>query len=141
MADNGQKIIDLDKKRMNAMAQKDIATLNALLADDLIYTHTTARLDTKKSLIGNMEAGSTVYTAVEPSDVKAQDLGDAVVLTGSCRISVIAQGRPNTFGVRFTDVYAKKGGQWQMVTQESTRLPVETPTPQPSLIRVAGVAS
>jgi ketosteroid isomerase-like protein len=123
MAGNGQMVIDLDQKRMTAMAQKDIATLKALLSDDLIYTHSTARLDTKQSLIGNMESGSTVYTAVEPSDVKAQDLGDAVVLTGSCRISVMSQGRPNSFSVRFTDVYANKGGQWQMVTWQSTRLP------------------
>ena len=123
MAGNGQMVIDLDKKRMTAMAQKDIATLKSLLSDDLIYTHSTARLDTKQSLVGNMESGSTVYTAVEPSDVKAQDLGDAVVLTGSCRISVMSQGRPNSFGVRFTDVYANRGGQWQMVTWQSTRLP------------------
>ncbi len=123
MAGNGQMVIDLDKKRMTAMAQKDIATLNTLLSDDLIYTHSSARLDTKQSLIGNMESGSTVYTAVEPSEVKAQDLGDAVVLTGSCRISVMSQGRPNSFRIRFTDVYANKGGQWQMVTWQSTRLP------------------
>ncbi len=57
MAGNGQMVIDLDKKRMTAMAQKDIATLNSLLSDDLIYTHSTARLDTKQSLIGNMEFG------------------------------------------------------------------------------------
>jgi len=123
MADNRQTIIDLDKKRMTAMANKDIATLSALLSDDLVYTHSSARLDTKQSLIGNMESGATVYTAVEPFDVKAQDLGDAVVLTGSCRISVMAQGRPNRFSVRFTDVYTNKGGQWQMVTWQSTRLP------------------
>jgi hypothetical protein len=123
MAGNGQMVIDLDKRRMTAMAQKDVATLKTLLSDDLIYTHSSARLDTKQSLIGNMESGSTVYTAVEPSDVKAQDLGDAVVLTGSCRISVMSQGRPNSFSVRFTDVYANKGGQWQMVTWQSTRLP------------------
>jgi hypothetical protein len=123
MAGNGQMIIDLDKKRMTAMAQKDIATLNELISDDLIYTHSSARLDTKKSLIGNMESGSTVYTSVVPSDVKAQDLGDTVVLTGSCRISVNAGGRPNSFGVRFTDVYANMGGKWQMVTWQSTRLP------------------
>ena len=30
MADNRQMIIDLDKKRMTAMAQKDVSTLNAL---------------------------------------------------------------------------------------------------------------
>jgi ketosteroid isomerase-like protein len=123
MAGNGQMIIELDKKRMTAMAQKDIATLNELISDDLIYTHSSARLDTKKSLIGNMESGSTVYTSVVPSDVKAQDLGDTVVLTGSCRISVNSGGRPNSFGVRFTDVYANKGGKWQMVTWQSTRLP------------------
>ncbi len=123
MAGNGQKIIDLDKKRMHAMAQKDIATLNAVIADDLVYTHSSARLDTKQSLIGNMEAGSTVYTAVEPYDVKAQDLGDTVVLTGACRISVMSNGKPNSFSVRFTDVYVNKGGNWQMATWQSTRLP------------------
>ena len=123
MADNGQKIIDLDQKRMHAMAQKDIMALNALLSDDLVYTHSSARIDTKQSLIGAMESGATVYTAVVPSDVKAQDLGDAVVLTGVARISVMSNGRPNSFGVRFTDVYVNKGGQWQMVTWQSTRLP------------------
>ena len=36
MAGNEQMIIELDKKRMTAMAQKDIATLNELIADDLV---------------------------------------------------------------------------------------------------------
>jgi ketosteroid isomerase-like protein len=123
MADNAQMIIELDRKRMTAMAEKDIATLNAVLADDLIYTHSSARLDTKQSLIGNMESGATVYNSVEPSDVKAQDLGSAVVLTGVARIRVTSGGKTNAFGVRFTDVYANKGGKWQMVTWQSTRLP------------------
>jgi ketosteroid isomerase-like protein len=123
MAGNGQRVIELDKQRMDAMAKKDLAALNTLISDDLVYTHSSARLDTKQTLIGNMESGSTVYTSVVPSDVKAQDLGDTVVLTGSCKISVMSQGRPNSFGVRFTDVWANKGGQWQMVTWQSTRTP------------------
>jgi ketosteroid isomerase-like protein len=123
MAANGQTIIDLDKKRMQAMAKKDVATLEAVLADDLIYTHSSARLDTKRSLIDAMASGATVYTGVEPSDVKAQDLGDTVVLTGIAQIKVVSNGTPNAFGVRFTDVYAKRNGSWQMVTWQSTRLP------------------
>ena len=123
MAENGKTIIDLDKKRMQAMAEKDFATLNAVLADDLIYTHSSARLDSKQSLIGNMQSGATVYTSVEPSEVKAQDLGDAVVLTGVAQIKVTANGNPLAFGVRFTDVYAKRDGRWQMVTWQSTKLP------------------
>jgi hypothetical protein len=54
MAGNGQTVIDLDRKRMQAMAAKDIATLESLLADDLVYTHSSARLDTKTSLIVGM---------------------------------------------------------------------------------------
>ncbi len=123
MSANGQMIIDLDKKRMEATVQKDIATLNELIADDLIYTHSSARQDTKQSLIGAMVSGATVYTALAPSQVTAQDCGDAVVLTGVARISVLSGGKPNSFGVRFTDVYARRDGQWQMVTWQSTKLP------------------
>lgn len=123
MAGNAQMIIDLDKKRMDATGQKDIATLNELIADDLIYTHSSARTDTKQSLIAAMQSGQTVYTSVVPSEVKAQDCGNAVVLTGTARISVLSNGKPNSFGVRFTDVYANRNGKWQMVVWQSTRLP------------------
>ncbi|MEA2740332.1 MAG: hypothetical protein QOH05_3639 [Acetobacteraceae bacterium] len=122
MAGNAQKIIELDRQRMTAMAEKDIATLNKIIADDLIYTHSSARLDTKKSLIEAMQTGATVYTGVEPSEVVAQDLGDTVVLTGVAAISVNSGGKPNSFRVRFVDVYANRGGNWQMVTWQSTRL-------------------
>ena len=110
MSANGDMVIVLDRQRMAAMAAKDIDTLNRLIADDLIYTHSSARLDTKASLIGNMQSGSTVYTSVVPSDVVAQDLGDSVVLTGIAAISVMSGGKPNSFKVRFTDVYANRGG-------------------------------
>jgi hypothetical protein len=123
MPGNGDKVIALDKRRMTAMAQKDMATLNSLIADDLVYTHSSARLDTKQSLLGAMQSGATVYTAVEPSEVKAQDYGAAVVLTGRAQISVNSGGRAMSFGVRFTDVWVDKGGAWQMTAWQSTRLP------------------
>ena len=122
MSGNAEKIIELDRQRMTAMAEKDVSKLDRIIADDLIYTHSSARVDTKKSLIGAMESGATVYTAVEPSEVVAQDLGDAVVLTGVAAISVKSGGVANSFRVRFVDVYANRGGQWQMVTWQSTRL-------------------
>ena len=123
MADNGQEVIALDRKRMDASCSLDYETLDRLIADDLIYTHSNARQDTKASLIDNMKAGSTVYQKIETSDVVAQDLGDAVVLTGVAQITVMSRGTPNSFGVRFLDVYAKRNGSWQMVTWQSTRLP------------------
>ena len=123
MADNGQMIIELDKKRMTAMAQKDVAALRTMLCKGLIYTHSSGRQDTKDSLIEGMEKGTTVYTSVVPSEVKAQDLGNAVVLTGVAAISVNSNGKPNAFRVRFTDVYQNQNGTWRMVTWQSTKIP------------------
>jgi len=127
MPGNAETVVELDRRRMRAMAEKDVATLEALLADDLVYTHSSARLDTKRSLIGAMQSGATVYTRVEPSGVHAQDLGEAVVLTGTAQIEVTAGGKPSAFGVRFTDVYARRAGGWQMVAWQSTRLPEGPP--------------
>ena len=123
MAGNGDRVIAIDAQRMTAMSQGDVGTLNALIADELVYTHSSARLDTKQSLIENMQTGKTVYTAVVPSDVKAQDYGDTVVLTGVARISVNSGGNAMNFGVRFTDVWVNKGGNWQMVAWQSTKTP------------------
>jgi len=80
-------------------------------------------VDTKQSLIAAMESGATVYTAVEPSDIVAQELGDAVVLTGIAKISVVSSGTPNTVAVRFTDVDQNQNGSWRMVTWQSTKVP------------------
>lgn len=123
MAGNGEMIIELDKKRMTATVQKDIATLRNTLCKGLVYTHSSGRQDTKQSLIEGMESGTTVYTSMVPSDVKAQDLGNAVVLTGVAAISVNSRGKPNSFRVRFTDVYENQNGTWRMITWQSTKLP------------------
>ena len=123
MAGNAEMIIELDKKRMTATAQKDTAALKNMLCKGLIYTHSSARQDTKQSLIDGIEKGTTVYTSIVPSEVKAQDLGNAVVLTGIAAISVNSNGKANSFKVRFTDVYENQNGTWRMVTWQSTKIP------------------
>ena len=89
MTENGKKVIHLDKQRMTAMTRKDVATLKAFLSDDLVYTHAMARLDTKQGLIEDIESGSVVFETMEPFDVKAQDFGNVVVLTGLTRTRVV----------------------------------------------------
>ena len=70
-----------------------------------------------------MQSGATVYSAVEPSEVKAQDSGSSVILTGRAQISVNSGGKAMSFAVRFIDVWVDRGGSWQMAAWQSTRLP------------------
>jgi hypothetical protein len=122
MAGNTETVIELDRRRIKATVEKDIPTLSGLLSDELIYTHSSARVDTKQSLIDGIVSGATTYTSLEPSEVVAQDFGSAVVLTGIAAIGVSLNGQPTSFRVRFTDVYANTRGSWQMVAWHSTKL-------------------
>ena len=123
MSDNATMVIALDKERMEAMAQGDIGKLNEMLCDSLVYTHSTSRIDSKASLIGDIASGDTVYNSVVPSEVNAQDLGDAVVLTGVAQMSVTRNGNLNAFAARFSDVYQNQNGTWRMVAWQSTKVP------------------
>ena len=123
MSDSAALVIDLDKERMEAMTQGDISKLSDMLCDSLVYTHSTSRLDTKLSLVDDIASGNTVYHSVVPSEVNAQDLGDAVVLTGIAQMSVMRNGNLNEFSARFSDVYQNQNGTWRMVAWQSTKIP------------------
>ena len=113
------EIIELENKRVEAMIKGDVQALEKILADDLIYTHTTARIDTKSSFIEAISSGRSNYRSVERKDVNVRQFGDSAVVTGHAKFHV----GENTFEARFIDVYAKRDGAWQMVAWQSTRLP------------------
>jgi ketosteroid isomerase-like protein len=113
------EILALEKRRIEAMTSGDIRALEEILADDLIYTHTTARLDTKASFIDAVKTGRSNYKSVDTSDVEVRALGDTAVVTGHAKFHV----GENQFQARFIDVYAKRNNGWQMVAWQSTRVP------------------
>jgi hypothetical protein len=122
MDGDAETVIELDRKRMAAMVALDLPVLDAVLADDLVYTHSSAKVDSKASLIEAMTSGANAYTALEASDVQARDLGGYVMLTGAAAMTVSLGGRLTSFKVRFLDLWALRDGAWRMIAWQSTRL-------------------
>ena len=123
MKKNVSLVIDLDIARMESMKRKDVNELSKFLSDTLIYTHSTGRVDSKTSLIQDIETESTIYRILEPSEVVGQDLGDTVLLVGLAQMGVIRNGKSNEFMARFTDIYHYQSGVWRMIAWQSTRIP------------------
>ena len=118
-----KEIIDLENRRFKAMTQVDTVVLDEVLSDDLVYTHSTARVESKSEFIASLTSGQTKYESVTCDDVKVRRFSDTAVVTGSAWITVVARGNQNKFQVRFTDVYAKQENAWRMVSWQSTRMP------------------
>ena len=114
----------LEDRRYRAMCEADAATLDALLADTLVYTHSYGGADSKESYLAGVRAKKWVYRKVERPKEDIQIHGDCAIVTGQVRIELLADGQPKTLKSAFTNVWIKGAKGWQMVAWQSTPLPV-----------------
>jgi len=113
----------LESQRFDAMVRGDTAALDGLLADDLVYTHSSGKVDSKASLIDDIKAGRLRYKVIRPEDPRLGVYGDTAVATGQAAVEVNNRGQELNMKLRYIDVWVKRGGRWQMVAWQSTRLP------------------
>jgi hypothetical protein len=119
-----EELLALERKRADAMVQEDIGILSRLLADDLSYTHSDGRRDTKESFLSLIAAPALRYLGVDYSNQEVIDCGDAVVVRGTARIRLLREpGEPLDYLVLFLDIWARRDGRWQTVGWQATRVP------------------
>jgi ketosteroid isomerase-like protein len=120
---NEQQVLEAEKSRFDVMLKGDADALSSFLADELTYTHTTGRTDTKSSFVTSLKSGAVKYQAIEPEDRAVHVYGDAAVVTGQAKLKVVAGAQELSFRVRYTEVCVRRDGRWQLVAWQSTRLP------------------
>ncbi len=113
----------LEDRRYKAMIDGDAATLGELLAEDLIYTHSSARLDDKKSYIVSITSGTLKYRKVSRHDETIRVSGDAALITGRVEIDAVLAGAERHLVSRYLNVWLKRGGRWQLAAWQSTPVP------------------
>lgn len=115
----------LEGERFLAQQKADADALDRLLAPDLSYAHSTGKVDTKASFVESIRTGAIRYLAIEaPEDQRVRVYDSTAVVTGRCRMTIgaSATGQEQKIHLRYTDVWVKKAGAWQMVAWQSTRL-------------------
>jgi uncharacterized protein DUF4440 len=118
-----QKILALETKRIAAMVKKDMAALDSILADDLTYTHSGGRTDTKATFMALIEGPDNRYLGVDYTATEVITTGNAVIVRGvaQIRLGEGPRGPATSYPVLFLDVYALRNGVWQMVAWQATR--------------------
>ncbi|HEV7477228.1 MAG TPA: nuclear transport factor 2 family protein [Burkholderiales bacterium] len=110
-----QTIRELESRRFRAMIEADAVALEALLADSMIYTHSSATTDGKASYIAGVKSKKWQYRQIDRPIEDIQVHGDTVVVTGQVRIDILIDGKPKIMNSRYTDVWVKGAKGWQMV--------------------------
>jgi ketosteroid isomerase-like protein len=107
-----------------AMIDRDVSTLRELLADELVYVHSTAVAESKPQYLAGVANGLYEYDRIESSDVEVRLRSDMAVETGRVQMSVGAAGESkNTIRLLCVLVWVKEAGRWRLLLRQATRMP------------------
>ena len=115
-----------ERQRFKAQVSKDFDFLGKVFADDLIYTHSNAKIDSKETYINSIKEGKSVYSAIDVEELRIRTYNDekAAVVNGTIMITQPpVDGKPTLTHIRYAVVYVKnKGKGWQLVMWQSLKL-------------------
>jgi ketosteroid isomerase-like protein len=118
-----ETIRQLERQRFDAQVRRDLPALRQLLADDLLYTHSNGKVDTRLSFLAAIESGASSYKDVVVEEEIIKVTGPTAVVSGVVRLQSIRDGTWIPLHLRYTDVYVRQKGRWRMVAWQSLRLP------------------
>lgn len=114
----------LEATRYRAMAEGDTGVLEELLAENLVYTHSDATCDGKRSYLDKLASGYFRYGPVSHPEDSIVVHGDCVIVTGDMRGEVLIGGQARVLNSRALAVWVREGnGSWVLLAFQPTKYP------------------
>lgn len=119
------EILKLEEKLLQAALKGDASTFQKLLADDYFaISGVTGSVATKQESLKNYQTSKLKYDSLTPSETKVHVYNPTTALLTA---KVEAKGKLGdqdlSGSYRYSRLYVKRGGQWQVVALQSTKIP------------------
>ena len=117
-----EQLKKLETDRAAAVVKGDVATLEKQTSDDYTLINMNGQMSDKSQMVNNFKTGQTKLASNDVSDMKVRVYGNTAVITGKVDVAGTMAGKDTKAQIMFTRVYVKKGGQWQSVAFQQTRV-------------------
>jgi len=118
-------ILQLEKKLLEAALKGDVAAMQMMLANDYVaISAATGGVATKEDSIKSYQTARLKYDSLTPSESKVHVYNSTTALV-TAKVDVKGKlGDQDLSGsYRYSRLYVKRGGKWQVVLLQSTRIP------------------
>lgn len=117
-------IEDLEEKLRQAMLNSDLAVLDDLIADDLVWTMHTGAVSNKEQDLEAHRSGIFRFTKLDVSDRQIHPFSpDCVIVTLKAEIGGILSNQAFSEVYRFTRVWLQRNNRWQIAAGHVSQLP------------------
>ena len=119
-----KEVLKVDNEKAQAALRVDRKVLGRIYADDVSWTNIRGQVLTKAQVLADLRSGNIKIDSVRHEDVRLRVYGNTVVLTGYSTGKSEYKGKAFSNPRRYTNVYVKQDGRWQLVVHTDT--PVAT---------------
>jgi len=111
---------DNENRWAAAIGKHDVATVEAMLADDFVGVNSKGKIQSRRALLGDIKGSKDTYTSAknEKLDVHMYGGGVAVVVGTYREKGTGKDGKAFDRTYRFTDTWVDRNGQWQCVASQ-----------------------
>jgi len=111
-------------KWADAVRSRDTKALDSLFAEDLIITSFDGTTRGKKEELEILKPEEKVKTvSIKNDDVRVRVFGTAAVVTALTKMHFEINEKDVYMALRYTAVFAKHDGRWQLVALQTARAP------------------
>ncbi|MEV5409688.1 nuclear transport factor 2 family protein [Thermopolyspora sp. NPDC052614] len=118
-----ESILAAEARRLAAMTAGDVAALDALLAEDCLYVHSTGATDTKTTYLEQFATGAIKYLSLSVDDLRPMDLNGVVLLPHRLTGQALVGGTSRSLRSRIVAIWQIIDGTPRMRYLQSTNLP------------------
>lgn len=111
---------ETDRRRRQAMVDADVGTLNGLLSEDLVWTHSSGKKDGMQAFVEKIASGAADYRSLEVSHDSVIERDGLLIHHGDLNGRVVVDGVEKTLRSRFLSVWERSGGQLRLLAWQST---------------------
>jgi len=112
----------IEQRLASSWKTGDCDTWGSIVAPEWSVIHINATVIGRAQALDMCRHPETPMQSSTIDDVVVRTFGDTAIVTG--RNTVVAGGaEPQTIVTKFTDVFVRRGGRWQVVASQATRVP------------------
>ncbi len=104
----------LEERLWAAQLAADVATLDELIADDLLFAGPTGELATKAEDLEQHRSGALKITKLVPVDYRLREIPGGAITSVLMDGAAIVQGQPVSGLLRYTRVWIQENGRWRI---------------------------
>jgi hypothetical protein len=116
-----EEIIGLERKRVKAYTNRDIAALEQLLPHDFTFTRAVGSFG-KRELIAMLESGDITFESSAREYDAVKIYGNSALANGQDMVKGRYRNQEFSGHFRFSNMYVCNDGRWQVVATHATRM-------------------